>query len=200
MNKAMFHDIPQPMLDRMQQLERIDAKDRVDGTPSRDRLRQIPPETGRFLALLAASAPAGQWIEIGTSAGYSAMWLSLACRATGNTLTTFELVAERAEPAKQTFELTKIGDVVSMVIGDARDHIGDLGDVAFCFLDCDKSVYTEVYEALVPNMVPGGLLVVDNILSHAEQCRPLVERALEDERVDAVVVPIGKGELLVRVL
>ena len=50
----MFHPIPKPMLDRMAYLEAVDARDREDGTPKAQRLRQIPPETGRFLALLAA--------------------------------------------------------------------------------------------------------------------------------------------------
>ena len=54
----------------------MDAADRSDGTPHAKRLRQIPPETGRFLAILAASAPAGNLVEVGTSAGYSALWLS----------------------------------------------------------------------------------------------------------------------------
>ena len=90
----MFHEIPEPILRKMVALESRDAADRLDGTPRLDRLRQIPPETGRFLALLAASAPDGAWIEIGTSAGYSALWLVLACRATGRILTTFEVLPQ----------------------------------------------------------------------------------------------------------
>ncbi|MGB5058785.1 MAG: hypothetical protein WBO48_08825, partial [Candidatus Promineifilaceae bacterium] len=61
----MFHPIPDPILARMRELEKIDGRDRADGTPHLARLRQIPPDTGRFLALLAASAPAGQVMEIG---------------------------------------------------------------------------------------------------------------------------------------
>lgn len=69
----MFHDIPPVILDQMRRLESIDTRDRLDGTPHPQRLRQIPPETGRFLALLAASAPPGQVLEVGASAGYSAL-------------------------------------------------------------------------------------------------------------------------------
>ena len=72
----MFHDISPEIQIQMQRLEAIDAKDREDGTPRLQRLRQIPPETGKFIALLAANAPAGQMLEIGTSAGYSTLWLS----------------------------------------------------------------------------------------------------------------------------
>ncbi len=67
----MFHNIPKPIRDRMEFLEETDTRDRQDGTPRLERLRQIPPKTGRLLALMAASAPQGEFVEIGTSAGYS---------------------------------------------------------------------------------------------------------------------------------
>ncbi len=88
----MFHDVPQRILARMRALEQIDARDRADGTPHRKRLRQISPEVGRFIAVLAASAPSGRYVEIGTGAGYSTMWLSLACREVGRKMTSFELL------------------------------------------------------------------------------------------------------------
>ena len=70
--------------------------------------------------------------------------------------------------------------------------------MAFCFLDAEKDVYSDCYDLVVPQLVPGGLLAADNVISHADALGPLVERAYADDRVDAVVVPIGKGELLVR--
>jgi len=84
----MFSEIPQRILSQMDELERRDSRDRVDGTPRMERLRQIPPEVGKFIALLAVAAPAGRWIELGTSAAYSTLWLSLACRAVGKSVTT----------------------------------------------------------------------------------------------------------------
>ena len=94
----MFQQIPQQIMDRMRFLEEIDARDKTDGTPKKLRLRQIPPDTGRFISLLARCAPRGDFIEIGTSAGYSTLWLSLACRETGAKITTFEVLEEKATP------------------------------------------------------------------------------------------------------
>ena len=91
----MFHSIPEAILARMRDLEQIDGTDRQDGTPRQQRLRQIPPETGKFLALLAAGAPKGHYVEIGTSAGYSTLWLALACALLGRTITTFEVLPEK---------------------------------------------------------------------------------------------------------
>ena len=71
-------------------------------------------------------------------------------------------------------------------------------DISFCFLDADKEVYHDCYEKIIPNLVKGGLLVADNAISHKEQLQSMLERALNDERVDALVVPVGSGVLVCR--
>ena len=147
----MFHDIPPVIAARMRELEAIDARDRTDGTARLGRLRQIPRDTGMFIALLAAAAPAGRYLEIGTSAGYSTLWLALACRQVGRRLTTFEVLGEKAALARRSFEMTGVDDVVELVHGNALDHLGGQADVAFCFLDAEKEVYSACYEAVVPN-------------------------------------------------
>jgi predicted O-methyltransferase YrrM len=194
----VFHDIPETVVERMRHLENLDAKDRKDKTPFRRRLRQIPPETGRFLSLIAATAPNGNWIEIGTSAGYSALWLALACQEVGARLTTFEVSEDKAELARETFRVTGTESVVDLVVDDAREHLPDLTDVSFCFLDSDKDTYADCYETLMPNMVQRGILVADNAISHKEVLRPMLARALSDERADAMVAPIGRGLLISR--
>jgi predicted O-methyltransferase YrrM len=129
----MFHNIPEPIRQRMAYLESLDTKDRTDGTPRLMRLRQIPAETGRFLALWVAGAPAGAVVEIGTSAGYSALWLALACRAAGRKLTTYELLEEKGRLAQKTFRRAEVEDWVELVIGDALAHLDRYGTIAFCF-------------------------------------------------------------------
>jgi len=194
----MFHDIPQPILERMRTLEQIDVTDRTDGTPHLRRLRQIPPETGRFLAMLAAGAPDGAIVEIGTSAGYSAMWLTLSVAATGRRVLTFEVLPDKVALARETFRLAEVEGLIDLIEGDARSHLGTIDEIAFCFLDAEKDVYEDCYETVVPRLVPGGLLVADNAISHRDELQPVIDRAMDDPRVDAVLVPIGKGELLCR--
>lgn len=194
----MFHNIPSEMLDRMQELEGWDEKDRADGTPRLERLRQIPPETGRFLALWAAAAPDGAYLEIGTSGGYSALWLALACRAAERNLTTFEVLPQKAALARDTFAQAGVGDVVRLVEGDFLEHADEFDEVGFCFLDAEKEVYRACYDAVVPRLVTGGILIADNAINHRETLQPMLDAALADDRVDALIIPIGKGELVCR--
>jgi caffeoyl-CoA O-methyltransferase len=196
----MFHNIPPPIRQRMAYLEALDAQDRTDGTPRLLRLRQIPAETGRFLALWAASAPAGAMVEIGASAGYSALWLALAGRATGRKLITYEFLAEKGRLAQETFRLAEVEDCVELVLGDALDYLDRHEAIAFCFLDAEKELYGECYERVVPRLVQGGILIADNAINHQATLQPMLERALTDDRVDALIVPIGKGVLLCRKL
>ena len=87
---------------------------------------------------------------------------------------------------------------VELIEGDARDFLKEEKNISFCFLDAEKEVYDECYDLIIPNMVKGGLLVADNAINHYDTLKPMIEKALSDERVDALIVPIGKGELLCR--
>jgi len=194
----MFHNIPNSIKERMLYLEELDTKDRIDGTPRMERLRQIPPETGKFVSLLAASAPKGEFLEIGTSAGYSTLWIALACKLNGNKLITFEVLKDKADMARETFILTNLEDYIELIEGDAREYISNYKNISFCFLDAEKEVYEDCYDLVIPNMIKGGILVADNAINHYETLKPMIDKALADERVDALVVSIGKGELVCR--
>jgi caffeoyl-CoA O-methyltransferase len=176
----------------------MDARDRADGTSHKKRLRQISREVGRFIAILAASAPNGHYIEIGTNAGYSTMWLSLLCRMRGRKITTFEILEEKIRLAGETVDIAGISETVELVHADAVQRLVQYKDIAFCFLDCEKELYASCYDLVVPRMVAGGILVADNVVSHQVAVQPMIDRALEDNRVDALVVPIGTGELVCR--
>ena len=194
----MFHPIPERVLNRMRQLERQDAADRLDSTPRSRRLRQIPPETGRFIALQAAAAPRGKWVEIGTSAGYSTLWLSLAAIETAQKVITYDVDPAKVELAQDTFRQAGVEAWVELVEADARQQLPALEGISFCFIDAEKELYLDCYELVIQRMLPGGILVADNAISHYEELAAFIDYVIQDERVDALVVPIGKGDLLCR--
>ena len=182
----------------MNYLERIDKNDRIDGTPKLQKLRQILPETGKFIALMLSASPNGIAMEIGTSAGYSSMWLALACKETKRKLITFEILEEKVKLARDTFTKAEIEDVVQLVHGDARDLINQYERISFCFLDCEKEYYLNCYEEVIPKMVSGGILIADNAINHAETLKPFLDYVYNDQRVDSVLVPFKNGELVCR--
>ena len=151
-----------------------------------------------YLALLAVGSPDGSVLEIGTSAGYSSLWLILACMERNSQLTTFEIHLEKIHLARQTFSSADVESYVNLVQGDACKSISDYKHISFCFFDAEKDTYLDCYEQVIPNLVRGGLLVADNVISHKETLLPFVNRVYADPRVDTLVVPIGKGVLLCR--
>ena len=194
----MFHNIPASIQERMAYLESVDNRDRLDGTPRSRRLRQIPPETGKLLALLAASAPSGAVLEVGTSGGYSSLWLALACQKRGDRLTTFEISAEKAQRAMETFQLAGVQETIAIVQGDGSQLLPAYQKVAFCFVDVEKDLYPACYAGVIPNMVQGGIFCADNAISHQVEMSAFIEQVQSDPRVDILVIPVGKGVLVCR--
>ncbi|MFW6288112.1 MAG: O-methyltransferase [bacterium] len=194
----MFDKISKRMKERMLYLEQLDRDDREDGTPRMERLRQIPPETGKFLALTASNCPPGQFIEIGTSAGYSSMWILLACMERNIKLKTFEVLPEKVKMAVETFSQAGITDYVELIKGDAIEYLEELSNLSFVFLDAEKEIYEKCYDLIIPRLVPGGIMIADNAINHYEKLKKMIKKSMKDKRVDALVVPIGKGELVCR--
>ncbi|MEJ6950507.1 O-methyltransferase [Natronospora cellulosivora (SeqCode)] len=194
----MFNNISIEMKERMAYLEKIDKQDREDGTTRLKRLRQIPPETGKFLALMAANCPEGEFVEIGTSAGYSSLWISLACMDRNIKLKTFEILPEKVKLAEETLASAEVEEYIELIAGDALENLEEIDNISFAFLDAEKEVYEQCYDLIVPRLAQGGLLIADNAINHYDKLKKVINKAENDERVDAMVVPIGKGELICR--
>jgi predicted O-methyltransferase YrrM len=180
----------------MEYLEQLDATHRREHTNHWERLRQVPAETGRFLALLASRIPDGVCLEIGASGGYSGLWISLALRRQHKKLVTFEIREEKVRLARETFDLAGVSDMIEIVQGDAREFLHDYDRIAFCFLDAEKEVYQSCYDAVIPRMLPGGIFVADNITSHKKILSSFTKHAFTDTRVDTLAIPIGSGVLV----
>lgn len=197
----MFREISLSVKKRMQYLENIDNLEQnnqeQDGF---EKLRQIPPETGKFISLIASTALEGNWLEIGTSGGYSGLWLSLACKLKQQKLTTFELNPNKIKIAKETFHKTATEDYINIIEGNVLNTLHNYQNISFCFLDAEKKIYKDCYEIVLPNMVSGGLLLADNVISHKRFLKSMINKTMKDSRVDALVVPIGKGILMCRKL
>jgi caffeoyl-CoA O-methyltransferase len=135
-----------------------------------DEIRQGPwmanvdPRHGRLLRVLAESTKAKQVVEIGTSNGYSGLWLCLGLRATGGKLVTFDIDHEKVRLAKANFKRAGVENLVTVVEGDAHRTVSQLqGPIDILFLDADKEGYLDYLQQLLPLVRPGGLILADNM-------------------------------------
>ena len=124
----------------------------------------VPVEDGRLLRVLVESINAKHVVEIGTSNGYSGIWLGLALRATGGKLTTYEIDARRAALARYNFKRAGFDHLVTLVEGDAHDEVTRLKEpIDLLFIDADKAGYLDYLNKLLPLVRPGGLIVAHNM-------------------------------------
>jgi caffeoyl-CoA O-methyltransferase len=187
----VFHDISADMRRVMRELEEQNERDQPG-------VRSVSEDVGRCLAMLAMSAPEGIFVELGSSCGYSSLWLSLAARARRVRLTTVELDETKAALARENIYRAGAADSVEAVHGNALDYATRFEKIAFCFSDLQPpELNAKIYEEAVPRLVPGGLLVVDNVTSPRIQSE-LLKRAANDPRVDCVLLPFPKGDLICR--
>lgn len=187
----MFHDISASMRQVMQIMEEQLARDQRS-------LRSVDTDVARLLSLLAMSAPPGAFLELGSSGGYSSIWLSLAARAKGVTLTTVDLDDKKVALARQNVAKAGADGSVQVHHGNAFDFANQPEPLAFCFSDIEPPENNaKIYELVVPRLVPGGWLVVDNVTSPRLQSE-FIKRAYSDPRVDAVLLPFPKGDLICR--
>jgi caffeoyl-CoA O-methyltransferase len=124
----------------------------------------VPEKDGRALRLLTAAAGARSVVEIGTSTGYSGLWLCLALRETNGRLTTFEIDHGRASMARAHFRDAGVEKLVTVVEGDAHEQLGKLqGPIDVAFIDADKGGYVDYLHKLLPLVKPGGLILAHNV-------------------------------------
>ena len=161
------------------------------------RMLNITPETGQLLAILVRAMGARRILEVGTSNGYSTIWLAWAARATGGHVTTIERAHDKAAIARANFDRAGLADVITLLEGVALDVLAGLtGPYDLIFLDADRPTYLAYAGALLPLLRPGGLLVTDNVVSHAHELTDFLARLRHDPTLDTVTVPLGNGEEL----
>lgn len=128
------------------------------------RYLSVPEEDGRLLRILAESIGAKHIVELGTSTGYSGLWLLLALANTGGRLTTYEIDRGRHNMARENFARAGFAHLAALVLGDAHTEVTKLTEpVDLVFIDADKEGYLDYLTRLRPLVRPGGLVVAHNM-------------------------------------
>jgi caffeoyl-CoA O-methyltransferase len=166
------------------------------------------PVVGRFLRLLVGLVAPRLLVEIGTYSGYSALAMAPAL-PDGGRIVTCEVSEEHAAFARSWFERSPYGERIELRLGPALDTLADLdGPYDFAFIDADKTGYPEYYDAVIPKLSAGGLVLADNTLREGSVVDPADEgaRAMAafndhvqaDPRTENVIVPLRDGLTLIR--
>jgi predicted O-methyltransferase YrrM len=183
------------LLTLLDELARFGDQNDARETERPKRMLNITPDTGRLLWTLVRSAGATRLLEVGTSNAYSTIWLADAARATGGRVTTLERNPDKARLARENLGRAALLDLVTIVEGPAGDTLAALpGPFDFVFLDADRPSYRLYLDLALPRLVAGGLLVADNVVSHADELRDYLARVKSHPDLFSVTVPIGKGE------
>jgi predicted O-methyltransferase YrrM len=164
-----------------------------------DRLRNLEPDTAALLALLVGAVGARTLLELGTSNGYSTLWLADAVCDNGGRLVSVEIDPKRSVQAARNLDRARLLSVVELRVQDASEALRQSSNSQWdmIFLDAERPAYAGYWPDLVRVLKPGGLLAVDNVVSHADQVADFRALVSADTRVREALAPTGAGLLLV---
>ena len=160
-------------------------------------LLPVGPESGQLLNILVRSLKAPRILELGTSYGYSGIWLADAARASGGRLVTMELSEKKSAYAREMSKKAGLDAFVDFRVGDAVKMIGELEDgIDFVLVDLWKDLYVPCLEAFYPKLRPGAIIVSDNMIEPASAREDVMRyrRAIRGmAKMTSILVPVGSG-------
>jgi caffeoyl-CoA O-methyltransferase len=169
---------------------------------------QSRPDQGALLTILAKTTGTRVAVEVGTFTGYGAICIARGLDEGGH-LTCFEFDAEYAEIARGNLELAGVADRATVVVGPAIESLASFDEtIDFAYVDADKPGYPAYYDALLPKLRAGGVMVLDNTLLSGRVLEPgddrtrtmaeLNARIAQDPAVDSVLIGLADGMTIIR--
>ncbi len=154
----------------------------------------IPPETGEFFHILVLISKAKNILEVGTSNGYSTIWLGEAAKQNKGKVTTIEISEHKVKMAAENFKRAKIGKIIKILQGDALQEIPKLkGGFDFLFLDAIKEDYINYFKLVYPKLTKNAIIVADNAIMFEKYMKVYLDYVRHNENLRSVLVPIGSG-------
>ena len=158
------------------------------------KMLNLEPETAMFISILLRSSQRTRLLEIGTSNGYSTIWLAWAMRITGGHVTSIDRDADKQRLADENLRRAGLRALVELRQGDATGLVAGLpGPFDGVFFDADRLSAPAQLSLLLPKLTPDSLLLADNALSHPEEIAGYLAAVTALSDFDHMVIPIGKG-------
>ncbi len=175
----------------LERLEIEDDRQRSENLPYEQRDNSIPRDVGEFISVLVRLIKPKTIVEIGSSTGYSTIWLGLAASSYGGKVISYEKDTNKAEKAKNNIEAAGLADIVEIRNEDIFD--ADVPGMDFVFLDADRDDYKRHFENIFPKLKPGGGVLANNTLGYFEQLRKYIEHVRDHPECNSVLIAIGHG-------
>jgi caffeoyl-CoA O-methyltransferase len=156
------------------------------------RFANIEAAEGAYLQELVKKVNAKKVLEIGTSTGYSGIWMARGLRETGGRLISIEIDQGRHRQAVENFRKVGLRALADLRLGDALQEVPRVeGPLDLVFIDALKSDYLKYYEMVLPKMRPGGIIVAHNVESHPQDMQDFLQRIRNDPKVKTEIVKPG---------
>ena len=160
----------------------------------------VSASEGAYLRDHVIQAKAKRALEIGTSNGYSTIWIALGARKTGGHVTTVEIDDAKVKLAAENFRVAGVEGLITQVHGDALKEVPKLhGPFEFVFIDAWKNDYVRYLDMVLPMVPPGGIIMAHNTRDLRSQLEDFIERVTHDPQLDTVLVEPGPGGFSVSV-
>jgi predicted O-methyltransferase YrrM len=177
-------------------LEKLYSQGKAHDADEPDRLlrrRNLEPPTATLLALIARMLGAKAVVEVGTSNGYSTIWLADAVADTGGAVVSVDVGP--IDEARANLERAGCADRVRLERRDGGEFLRELADgsVDLLFMDSERVEYPNWWPHPARVLRPGGVLAVDNVLSHPDEAAPFLALVAADGRFVTATIPVGKG-------
>lgn len=155
-----------------------------------NRYWSVPKKDGEFLNFFLRTIRAKQVLEVGTSQGYSAIWMGLALKETGGHLITIEIEKRRYELAKKYVNQAGLSSQITLIRGDAHQEITKLaGPFDFVFLDADKEGQVDYFQKLYPHKILfGGVIAAHNAIQYAKSMQDYLDLVRHHQNFDSIIV------------
>jgi predicted O-methyltransferase YrrM len=180
----------------LSELERFGASNDATTKERSRRMLNITHETGEFLSALIRATAARRVLEIGTSNGYSTLWLADAVQSVHGTVTTVEMADLKVKMARENFIRSGLHPFITLIHDDAGRFLERAPESSydFVFLDSERTQYTAWWPSIRRTLRPGGSLAADNAISHAAEIAPFLSLVRADAGFTTSLVPLGNGE------
>ena len=171
------------------------------------KLWSVPRTTAELLQFLVVATKSKKILEIGTSAGYSTLYLAMGASYTKGEVLTIENLEPKAKMALNNFKNAKMKNI-QLLKGNALDILkqSTIKDLDFVFLDADKENYGKYFDIIIPRLKKGGIIIADNVFDYGHMMKDYLDKVLgtklpgsqSDSRVKSYTLPLDNGVLITK--